>query len=219
MVLSNVQTWGGGGLWIGELPQPTSREHFRNDNILGNQGQSHWKNQVNLNQWRNHPFVIRLIETNSVVLRPNVTYPPTTNPTLLAEVPCFDLYAFAYSNIPFQGPGKDITYVQRMEASKHLIKSFGQQKGSRYKWENYSIPFKSNPFNVLCMTPIFVSSKSWKAWKTQVLRATGEDANWEQPGGHESKQSCDGRRPWYNRRGVEEVIPHLLTKVFEGKFI
>jgi len=49
------------------------------------------------------------------VLRPNVTYPPTTNPTLLAE-----------------GPGKDITYVQRMEASKHLIKSFGQQKGSRF---------------------------------------------------------------------------------------
>jgi len=57
----------------------------------------------------------RLIETNSVVLRADVTYPPTTNPTLLAE-----------------GPGKDITYVQRMEASKHLIKSFGQQKGSRF---------------------------------------------------------------------------------------
>ena len=74
---------------------------------------------------------IRLIETNSVVLRPDVTYPPTTNPTLLAEV-LFSMCSFFGINMPFQVPGKDITYVQRMEASKHLIKSFGQQKGSRY---------------------------------------------------------------------------------------
>jgi len=39
---------------------------------------------------------------------------------------------FDSSFLLLQTPGKDVTYAQRMEASKHLIKSFGQQKGSRF---------------------------------------------------------------------------------------
>ena len=47
---SLVQARDESGLRSSELSQPTSREHFRNDNLLGNKGQSHWENQVNCNE-------------------------------------------------------------------------------------------------------------------------------------------------------------------------
>lgn len=55
-----------------------------------------------------------LVETNSLVLTPQVTVPLTKNPTLNQEVQ------------------EKNTLSQRIEASKHLIKSFGQQKGNRF---------------------------------------------------------------------------------------
>ena len=56
---------------------------------------------------------------------------------------------------------------------------------------------------------VYCTHTCWSCWtslkKKQVLRAAGENANWEQPGRHESKQSCDGSKPWYHRRGVGTV--------------
>jgi len=56
----------------------------------------------------------RLIEANQVVMKPKVNYPPTKNPLLLQE------------NI------EATTFAEKMAASKHLIKSFGQAKGARF---------------------------------------------------------------------------------------
>ena len=82
-----AQAWDEGGLGVCELPQPTAAELVRDDNILRDQGQGDRENQVNITL--SSPLIksnARLIETNSLVLRPNVVYPKTTNPTLLAEV-------------------------------------------------------------------------------------------------------------------------------------
>ena len=60
----------------------------------------------------------RLVETNSLVLKPVVTPPAARNPTLKQE------------------DGVELTAEEKRnekwEASKHLIKAFGQQKGSRF---------------------------------------------------------------------------------------
>ena len=56
----------------------------------------------------------RLIEANNVVLKPEVQYPKSTNPILLQDM------------------SKEKTLEEKIEASKHLIKSFGQAKGIRY---------------------------------------------------------------------------------------
>lgn len=56
----------------------------------------------------------RLIEANETVLAPVIQYPKSNNPVLLQE----------------STTTKSVE--ERMEASKHLIKSFGQSKGARY---------------------------------------------------------------------------------------
>jgi len=56
----------------------------------------------------------RLIEANEIVLKPDVEYPKSTNPVLLQD-----------------GEEKK-TLEEKIEASKHLIKSFGQSKGIRF---------------------------------------------------------------------------------------
>ena len=131
-----LQTWGDSGLRIGKLSQSKAREHFRNDNLLGNQGQSHRKNQVNLNETIEKTYSPLL----SGWLRPTRLCFGQMSPIHLQPTlhywPRYFIFKVFFVDMPFQGPGKDITYVQRMEASKHLIKSFGQQKGSRYEWQN-----------------------------------------------------------------------------------
>ena len=57
----------------------------------------------------------RLVEANEVVLKPEVVYPKSTNPILLQDS--------AHENK---------TLAEKIEASKHLIKSFGQAKGQRF---------------------------------------------------------------------------------------
>jgi len=57
----------------------------------------------------------RLVEANEVVLKPEVVYPKSTNPVLLQD-----------SN------HENKTLAEKIEASKHLIKSFGQAKGQRF---------------------------------------------------------------------------------------
>ena len=52
----------------------------------------------------------RLVEANEIVLKPEVTYPKSKNPVLLQE------------------GGEKKTLEEKIEASKHLIKSFGQSK-------------------------------------------------------------------------------------------
>ena len=56
----------------------------------------------------------RLIEANEIVLKPEVTYPKSTNPVLLQE------------------SHENKTLEEKIQASKHLIKSFGQSKGIRF---------------------------------------------------------------------------------------
>jgi len=56
----------------------------------------------------------RLVETNSTVLKPQVSVPESKNPTIKQE--------------SVDAP----TLAQKIEASKHLIKQFGQKKGSRF---------------------------------------------------------------------------------------
>ena len=56
----------------------------------------------------------RLVEANEVVLTAVVRNPPTTNPLLLQQTPT------------------EKTPEKRVEKSKHLIKSFGQSKGTKY---------------------------------------------------------------------------------------
>jgi len=56
----------------------------------------------------------RLIQANETVLSPKITYPATKNPLLLQE------------NVEAK------SFAEKMEASKHLIKSFGQAKGQRF---------------------------------------------------------------------------------------
>ena len=57
----------------------------------------------------------RLVEANEVVLKPEVVYPKSTNPILLQDS--------AHENK---------SLAEKIEASKHLIKSFGQAKGQRF---------------------------------------------------------------------------------------
>jgi len=56
----------------------------------------------------------RLLQANETVLSPKIKYPSTKNPLLLQE------------NVETK------TFAEKMEASKHLIKSFGQSKGARF---------------------------------------------------------------------------------------
>ena len=56
----------------------------------------------------------RLIQANETVLSPKITYPSTKNPLLLQE------------NVEAK------TFAEKMEQSKHLIKSFGQKKGINF---------------------------------------------------------------------------------------
>jgi len=56
----------------------------------------------------------RLLQANETVLSPKINYPSTKNPLLLQE------------NVELK------TFAEKMEASKHLIKSFGQSKGARF---------------------------------------------------------------------------------------
>jgi len=56
----------------------------------------------------------RLIEANPIVMKPKVTYPETKNPMLLMD------------NV------QPTTFAEKIAASKHLIKSFGQAKGARF---------------------------------------------------------------------------------------
>eukprot|EP00090_Calanus_glacialis_P032727 TRINITY_DN54235_c0_g1_i1.p1 TRINITY_DN54235_c0_g1~~TRINITY_DN54235_c0_g1_i1.p1 ORF type:complete len:409 (-),score=140.97 TRINITY_DN54235_c0_g1_i1:50-1276(-) len=56
----------------------------------------------------------RLIQANETVLSPKIIYPSTKNPLLLQE------------------KVEAKTFAEKMEASKHLIKSFGQAKGQRF---------------------------------------------------------------------------------------
>ena len=62
-----------------------------------------------------HTGKTRLIEANEVVLKPEVEYPKSTNPVLLGE-----------------SSHENKTLAEKIEASKHLIKSFGQAKGQRF---------------------------------------------------------------------------------------
>ena len=57
----------------------------------------------------------RLVEANEVVLKPEVVYPKSTNPVLLQD-----------------SSHENKTLAEKIEASKHLIKSFGQAKGQRF---------------------------------------------------------------------------------------
>ena len=56
----------------------------------------------------------RLLQANETILSPRITYPSTKNPLLLQE------------------KVENKTFAEKMEASKHLIKSFGQAKGARF---------------------------------------------------------------------------------------
>jgi len=56
----------------------------------------------------------RLVEANEIVLKPDVQYPKSTNPVLL------------------QDSGEKKSVEEKIEASKYLIKSFGQSKGIRF---------------------------------------------------------------------------------------
>eukprot|EP00092_Neocalanus_flemingeri_P002032 GFUD01002169.1.p1 GENE.GFUD01002169.1~~GFUD01002169.1.p1 ORF type:complete len:409 (-),score=108.62 GFUD01002169.1:45-1271(-) len=56
----------------------------------------------------------RLLQANETILSPKINYPTTKNPLLLQE------------------KVETKTFAEKMEASKHLIKSFGQAKGQRF---------------------------------------------------------------------------------------